>query len=116
MGGDCFDLDRFLSWEGGPGGPDGHWRPADPLQINNQIVLHLLEALQILRIKVPGGPPEPRRLSFRALGIEQIGHVYEGLLDHTAVRAISPVLGLLGAKNQEPEVALEELEIQRSKG
>lgn len=79
-------------------------------------MLHLLEALQILRIKVPDGPPEPRRLSFRALDIEQIGHVYEGLLDHTAVRATSPVLGLLGAKNQEPEVALDELEAQRSKG
>ena len=30
-------------------------------------------------------PAEARRLSFRALDIEQIGHVYEGLLDHTAM-------------------------------
>jgi len=30
-------------------------------------------------VKVPGGgPAEARRLSFRALDIEQIGHVYEG--------------------------------------
>ena len=39
--------------------------------------------------KMPGGG-EARRLSFRALDIEQIGHVYEGLLDHTAKRATEP--------------------------
>ena len=43
---------------------------------------------------------EARRLSFRALDIEQIGHVYEGLLDHTALRATEPVLGLAGARGQ----------------
>jgi hypothetical protein len=72
--------------------------------------LHLLEALQILQIKV-AGTVEPRRLSFRALDIEQIGHVYEGLLDHTAVRATAPVLGLVGTKYQEPEIELGELGI-----
>ena len=89
------------------------WRevPCDPLPVNNRTVLHLLEALQTLQVKVPGGgPAESRRLSFRALDIEQIGHVYEGLLDHTAKRATEPVLGLVGAKNQEPEIALAELE------
>ena len=115
-GGNLFDPDRFPFLEGRASGTSWRDTAAEPLPVNNQIVLHLLEALQILRIKVPGGPPEPRRLSFRALDIEQIGHVYEGLLDHTAVRATSPVLGLLGAKNQEPEVALDELEAQRSKG
>jgi len=65
-------------------------------------VLHLLNALQILQIKVPGGgAAEARRLSFRALDIEQIGHVYEGLLDHTAKRATEPVLGLKGSKDKE---------------
>lgn len=45
-------------------------------------------------MKAPGGSPaEARRLSFRALDVEQIGHVYEGLLDHTAVRAEAPTLG-----------------------
>ena len=43
---------------------------------------------------------EARRLSFRALDIEQIGHVYEGLLDHTAKRATEPVLGLAGTQGQ----------------
>ena len=74
-------------------------------------MLHLLEALQFLQVKVPGGgPAEARRLSFRALDIEQIGHVYEGLLDHTAKRATEPVLGLAGTKDKEPEIPLAELE------
>ena len=63
--------------------------------MDNRTVLHLLEALQILQVKVPGGgPAEARRLSFKALDVTQIGHVYEGLLDHTAKRADRPVLGL----------------------
>jgi len=79
-------------------------------------VLHLLEALQILQVKVPGGRVEPRKLSFRALDIEQIGHVYEGLLDHTAARAQVTYLGLVGTKNKEPEVPLDELESWQAKG
>jgi len=87
-----------------------------PLPVDNRTVLHLLEALQILRIAVPGGPAEPRRLSFRALDIEQIGHVYEGLLDHTAKRAAEPVLGLIGSKDREPEVLLSRLEALLGQG
>jgi hypothetical protein len=115
-GGNLFDPDRFPFLEGRAPGTNWRETTADPLPISNQIVLHLLEALQILRVKVPGGPPEPRRLSFSALGVEQIGHVYEGLLDHTAVRATSPVLGLTGAKDQESELSLEELERLKERG
>ena len=72
----------------------GRTTEATPLPVNNRTVLHLLEALQVLQVRVPGGgPAEARRLSFRALDIEQIGHVYEGLLDHTAKRAAEPVPG-----------------------
>ena len=115
-GGSLFDPDRFPFLEGR--GQGTHWQEtgADPLRINNRIVLHLLEALQILQIRVPGGGVEPRRLSFRALDIEQIGHVYEGLLDHTAVRANSTVLGLVGTRYEEPEVALTELERFQAQG
>src|SRR5262249_248935 len=67
--------------------------------------LHLLRSLQYLEMQ-----GEARRLSFSALDIEQIGHVYEGLLDHTAKRATETVLGLLGAKGREPEIPLAELE------
>lgn len=116
-GGSLFDPDRFPFLEGRSFFSDWQDDPADPLRVNNRIVLHLLEALQILQIRVPGGGIEPRRLSFRALDIEQIGHVYEGLLDHTAVRATSPVLGLAGTRLDEPEIELaklEELNIQGS--
>lgn len=115
-GGNLFDPDRFPFLEGRAAGTRWREAAAQPLHVSNRIVLHLLEALQILRIRVPGGAPEPRRLSFRALDIEQIGHVYEGLLDHTAVRATATVIGLPGARNQEPEVALDELEAERARG
>ena len=88
-----------------------------PLKIDNRAVLHLLEALQILQVRMPGGgAAEARRLSFRALDIEQIGHVYEGLLDHTAQRAATPMLGLIGTKDREPEIPLAELERMQERG
>ncbi len=116
-GGRLFDPDRFPFLEGRK--RDTSWRTteATPLPVNNRTVLHLLEALQLLQVKVPGGgPAEARRLSFRALDIEQIGHVYEGLLDHTAKRADEPYLGLIGTKEQEPEIPLAKLEELRAKG
>jgi len=69
------------------------------LEINNRVVLHLLKSLQMLQVKVPGGgPAEALRVSFEGLIIEQIGHVYEGLQDHTAVRANEVVLGLAASR------------------
>ncbi len=106
-GGDLFDPDRFPFLEGRAAGSDWRTTPAQPCPIHNRTVLHLLGALQFLEMKVPGGGRETRRLSFRALDIEQIGHVYEGLLDHTARRASEVVLGLDG--KEEPEVTLSEL-------
>lgn len=78
-GGALFDPDRYPFLEGRQ--PGTHWREVSvqPLPVSNRTVLHLLEALQFLQMRVPGGGTEPRRLSFRALDIEQIGHVYEGL-------------------------------------
>lgn len=108
-GGSLFDPDRYPFLEGREAGSRWRETAAHPLAVNNRVVLHLLEALQLLRVKVPGGgPAEARRVSFRALDIEQIGHVYEGLLDHTARRTAEPVLGLDGKK--EPEIPLARLE------
>ncbi|MDP9314027.1 MAG: restriction endonuclease [Chloroflexota bacterium] len=116
-GGSLFDPDRFPFLEGRVQGTSWKETPAAPLPINNRTVLHLLSALQVLQVKVPGGgPAEARRISFRALDIEQIGHVYEGLLDHTAKRANEPVLGLQGSKDREPEIALATLEARQAKG
>jgi hypothetical protein len=106
-GGDLFDPDRFPFLEGRQLGSDWRASYAEPCPIHNRTVLHLLTALQFLQMKVPGVGTETRRLSFRALDIEQIGHVYEGLLDHTARRANEVVLGLDG--KQEAEIGLKEL-------
>lgn len=115
-GGGLFDPDRYPFLEGRAAGTSWQDTPARPLPIDNRTVLHLLEALQVLQVKLPGGPPEARRLSFKALGVEQIGHVYEKLLDHTAARARTVVLGLAGAKDREPEVPLSDLESRRAGG
>jgi methylase of polypeptide subunit release factors len=116
-GGNLFNPDRFPFLEGRKRGTSWKDSEANPLPVNNRTVLHLLEALQLLQIKVPGGgPAEARRLSFRALDIEQIGHVYEGLLDHTAKRAAEPFLGLAGTRDKEPELPLAKLEELLAKG
>jgi hypothetical protein len=115
-GSDLFDPDRFPFLEGRR--PLTSWTntAAQPLPINNRTVLHLLEALQLLQVRGPGGETQKRRLSFRALDVEQIGHVYEGLLDHQAVRATEPILGLGGTKDREPEVPLRELTSKLASG
>jgi hypothetical protein len=105
-GGDLFDPDRFPFLEGRRAGSDWRTAASQPCPIHNRTVLHLLQALQFLEIKVPGGW-EKRRLSFRALDIEQIGHVYEGLLDHTVRRATEIVLSLQG--KEAPDIPLPEL-------
>lgn len=110
-GGTLFDPDRYPFLEGRATGTRWQETMAKPLQINNRVVLHLLEALQLLRVKTYNdGTAEAQRLSFRALDIEQIGHVYEGLLDHTVKRATEPMLGLAGTKDKEPEISLSKLE------
>ena len=107
-GGSLFDPDKYPFLEGRTVGVGA--QHAVPLPVNNRTVLHLLKALQILQVE-----GEARRISFRALDVEQIGHVYEGLLDHVAVRSTELVLGLRGAKRQEPEIALSALEAAAQK-
>lgn len=115
--GKLFDPDRFPFLEGRPSETNWKDTPGQPLPVDNRTVLHLLEALQVLQVKLPGGgPATPRKLSFRSLQITQIGQVYEGLLDHTAVRASEPVLGLSGSRDTEPEVPLSRLEAVAAKG
>lgn len=109
-GGGLFDPDRFPFLEGRASGTTWREDLASPLPVDNRTVLHLLEALQLLQMRGKGGVVAARKLSFRALDIEQIGHVYESLLDHTAVRADVPTLGLVGKLGQEPEVSLPALE------
>jgi hypothetical protein len=111
-GGGLFDPDRFPFLERRKPGVNA---AAEPVPIDDRTVLHLLDALQVLRRRGRrAGPTEAQRLSYRALDVEQIGHVYEGLLDHTAVRADDPALGLDG--KLEPEVPLRRVEQAAARG
>ena len=74
-------------------------------------MLAVLGALQQLKVK-----GELRSLSFRQLAVEQIGHVYEGLLDHGCVRADEVVVGLQGKEGVEPELPLARLEEALGRG
>lgn len=74
------------------------------LAVTDRVVHEILGALLVLRRR--GGAAE--RLSYKGLDVEQIGHVYEGLLEFSCLRVEEPYLGLIG-KN-EPELALAEVE------
>lgn len=112
LGGSLFDPDRFPFLEGRAKNTNWLDVPAQPLPIDNRTVLLLLEALQVLEQQ--GGA---LLLSYKALDVEQIGHVYEGLLEHTVRRLDRDTLGLIGSQNaKNPNIALAELESARLDG
>lgn len=79
------------------------------LAIDDRTVLHMLQAVQEVRVGT-GRHRETRTLSFRALSVEQIGYVYEGLLSFDGERATETMVGLIGPEGYEHEVPLRELE------
>lgn len=102
LGGSLFDPDRFPFLEGRIKGT--HWKTdqALPLPIDNHTVLLIMEAVQTFK---------GRTLSYETLDVEQIGYVYEGLLERTVVRAPEATLDLRSKKDAEnPWVTLAELE------
>ncbi|MEP0813181.1 MAG: hypothetical protein HRF49_00755 [bacterium] len=112
LGGSLFDPDRFPFLEGRSKGTSWRDSDADPLPIDNRTVLLLLGSLQSL--EQHGGA---LLLSYRALDVEQIGHVYEGLLEHTVARTPSVTIGLTGSKKaKNPNLPLSELESARMDG
>lgn len=101
LGGSLFDPDRFPFLEGRKKGSNWKIEEAKPLPIDNRTVLLFLDAIQIYK---------GRTLSYRALDVEQIGYVYEGLLEKTVVRASDVTLELNGSKTAKtPWVELKEL-------
>lgn len=105
LGGSLFDPDRYPFLEGRKKGTSWRSDPAEPLPIDDRTVLLLLEAIQTFH---------GRTLSYRALDVEQIGHVYEGLLDRTVKRVDDVTLELeSGAKAKSPRVTLGEIESAR---
>lgn len=112
LGGSLFDPDRFPFLEGRAVGTRWLVEPAVPLPIDNRTVLMLLNALQVLEQSVGA-----QLLSYEALDVEQIGHVYEGLLERTVKRVPETTLGLIGSgRIINPNVALRELEEMQTAG
>lgn len=108
LGGSLFDPDRFPFLEGRAKGSNWRTEQARPLPIDNRTVLLLLEAIQQF---------QGRTLSYRALDVEQIGYVYEGLLERTVKRTAEVTLELDATKNaKSPWVELAELESARLEG
>lgn len=108
LGGSLFDPDRFPFLEGREKGSDWRTDLARPLPIDNRTVSLLLDAIQQFK---------GRTLSYRALDVEQIGYVYEGLLERTVKRTRDVTLELYGTKGaQSPWVTLPELESARLDG
>lgn len=101
LGGSLFDPDRFPFLEGRKKGSCWLEDDAKPLPIDNRTVLLFLDAIQLY---------QGRTLSYRALDVEQIGYVYEGLLEQTVKRAPDVTLELSGSKScKKPWVQLGEL-------
>lgn len=112
LGGSLFDPDRFPFLEGRTLGSSWKETSAFPLPIDNRTVLALLRALQVLEQR--GGA---QALSYKALGVEQIGYVYEGLLEQTVARVPEATLGLTcSQKAKRSDVPLLVLEKARGKG
>ncbi|ELE6501728.1 Eco57I restriction-modification methylase domain-containing protein [Pseudomonas aeruginosa] len=108
LGGSLFDPDRFPFLEGRAKGSNWRTDAAKPLPIDNRTVLLLLEAIQQF---------QGRTLSYRALDVEQIGYVYEGLLERTVKRADEVTLELDATKSAKtPWVKLAELDSARLDG
>lgn len=108
LGGSLFDPDRYPFLEGRKKGTFWRTDPAEPLPIDDRTVLLLLEAIQTF---------QGRALSYRALDVEQIGHVYEGLLERTVKRVDDVTLELDGgSKAKSPRITLGEMESARLDG
>ena len=102
LGGSLFDPDKYPFLEGRSKGSNWGAEVASPLPIDDRTVLLLLDALQLFK---------GRKLSYKALDVEQIGHVYEGLLEQTAGRVTDTSLQLKGSSQfKTPIVTVSEIE------
>lgn len=115
-GGELFDPDRYAFLEGRAHADGTVADTGTPIPVTDLDVLAILDALLVLRFAASGGVTDTRRLSYRQVDVEQIGHIYERLLDHDAVRAHTVVLGLKGKAGEEPEVDLPTLEARQLDG
>jgi hypothetical protein len=127
-GGNLFDPDRFAFLEGRRQHDhltvsgldtglvdDDTSGPGRPVAIDDRTTLAILDALLTIEVK-SGRTKVAQRVSYKALDVEQIGHCYEGLLDHGAVRIDGLSLGLVGSDGAEPEISINDLETRVAVG
>ncbi|MFQ6852348.1 type IIL restriction-modification enzyme MmeI [Streptomyces sp. 35M1] len=83
-------------------------------KVTDRVVFEILDALLVLRRKGKGR----EAMSYKGLDVEQIGHVYEGLLEYGCERAEEPYLGIaLGRDGQyEAVLPLADLEAWQADG
>ena len=81
-GGTLFDPNRFPFLEGrvATNNSFGDQLSSNPPEIDDLTILEVLKQLQLLAI-TENGSTDVRRISFANLEVEQIGHVYESLID-----------------------------------
>ncbi|MFG2774336.1 Eco57I restriction-modification methylase domain-containing protein [Streptomyces sp. NPDC048350] len=91
-GGELFDPDRYPWLEGRVATAEGNTpshMDAEPPAVDDLTVLKMLEAVQFVTID-----GATRQLTFRSLDVEQIGYVYEGLLELEVRTAEETMVGL----------------------
>jgi hypothetical protein len=121
-GGSLFDPERFPFLEGRREpdhlvvagvdlgmADDAAVGPGRPVAIDDRTVLAILDALLTIEVKV-GRTKVAQRVSYKALDVEQIGHCYEGLLDHGCAPVDVLAIGLVGPEGAEPELSIADLE------
>ncbi|MFD0203850.1 MULTISPECIES: Eco57I restriction-modification methylase domain-containing protein [Saccharothrix] len=74
------------------------------MQVTDRVVHEILDALLVLKHRSKAA----ERLSYTGLDVEQIGHVYEGLLEFSCKKVDEPYVGLIG--KLEPELSLAAVE------
>ena len=113
-GGSLFDPDRFPWLEGRPTA-DAPLGSGDVPAIDDRTLLRALDSLQTLQFA-----KERRQVSYRSLDVEQIGYVYEGLLDQDALTATDWVVSIAvsdkDSRKNGPELLLADLEQRHAIG
>ena len=113
-GGSLCDPDRY-PWLEGRTSPDELLGAQHVPAIDDRTLLRALDSLQTLQFA-----KERRQVSYRSLDVEQIGYVYEGLLDQDARRANDWVVSIAVSdrdlRKNGPELALADLEAHHQKG
>lgn len=113
-GGSLFDPDRF-SWLEGRSTAAVPLGEGDVPAIDDRTLLKALESLQTLKFA-----KERRQVSYRTLDVEQIGYVYEGLLDQDALMATNWVVSISVSdkdpRKNGPELLLTDLEHRHALG